>query len=161
MYNWIPWHKAEVMCTQKWQFPPEPKGWHQKNCSEGISSWRAEGRRRKSEKWESWSCCLLTGSRAQPCGEKAGHALMKHSGGYSCKFPPSQNPACTLFIGALPKPRLLGITASPSFAAESNKSTFWLLDWFPEFGDFFTQVLLFIRKFSQGLFPSLLFGSRI
>lgn len=88
-------------------------------------------------------------------------ALMKESGGYSHKFPPSQNPACTLLVVALPKPRLLGITASPSFAAESNNSIFWLLERFSEFRDFFTRALLFIRKFSQGLFPSLLVGNRI
>lgn len=56
-------------------------------------------------------------------------------GGYSLKFSPSQNPACTLLVSALPKPGLLGITASPSFAAESNKSVIWFLEQFPEFRD--------------------------
>lgn len=76
---------------------------------------------------------------------------MEQDGGYSRKLPPSQNPACTLLVGALPKSSLLGIPASPSFAAESNKSIFWLLERFPEFRVFFTRVLLFIKKLSHGL----------
>lgn len=49
-------------------------------------------------------------------------APMEQGGGYSRKFTPSQNRACTLLVIALPKAMLLGITESPSFAAESNKS---------------------------------------
>lgn len=68
--------------------------------------------------------------------ESRTHAPMEQGGGYSPKFPPSQHPACTLLVSSLPRPRLLGITASPSFAAESNKSIIWLLERFPEFRDF-------------------------
>lgn len=74
-----------------------------------------------------------------PWREGRTRALVKQGGGDSRKFLPSQNPACTLLVGALSRRRLLGITASPSFAAESNKSTIWLLEWFPEFRDFLPE----------------------
>lgn len=66
-------------------------------------------------------------------------ARMGQGCGYSQMFPPSQHPVCTLLGGALPKTRLLGITASPSSAAESNKSIIWLLEQFPEFRDFLPE----------------------
>lgn len=71
-----------------------------------------------------------------PWREGRTRALTEQGDGYSRKFPPSQNSACTLLVGALPKTRPLGITASPSFAAESIKSIICLLEWFQEFRDF-------------------------
>lgn len=126
------------MRAQKRPFPPEPKGWHQKTCSEKISLlWGVEGEKEGDR--GAWDA----GTRGSPSPrrEDRRHALMEQGGGYSRKFPPSQNPACTLLVGALPKSSLLGITASPSFAAESNKSIFWLLERFPEFRVFIYQSL--------------------
>lgn len=88
-----------------------------------------------------------------PLREGRTRALMEQDGGYSRKFSPSQNPACTLLVGALPKTRLLGITASPSFAAEINKSIIWLLAWFPEFRDFLPESCYLLESSPMVSFP--------
>lgn len=100
--------------------------------------------------WELQSCCLLTRPTAQPVScplQRDGRTCSDGAGWWLfLKFTPSQNPACTLPVGALPKPSPLGITANPSFAAESSKFIFHLLEWFPEFRDFLPECCYLLES---------------
>lgn len=77
---------------------------------------------------------------------------MEQGSGYSCKFPPSQNPACTLLAGAFP------IEGSAE-TSRNNKSIFWLLEWLSEFRGFLPKSCYLLE--SSSVVSSLLFGNRI
>lgn len=171
-YTCVLWHKGETMCTQKLPFPPEPNGWHQKPCLEKKSLVGEGSRRRKRGRqrclggrrtWESRSCCLLSGPSPtergkDTCSDGAGWWLFPqvHS------FP---EPCLHFACRCSPQTKPVGNYCKPIFccnkAARKQEIHILALGVVPGVERLFTWVLLFIRKLSRGLFPSLLLGNRI